>query len=147
MISFWDLPRRTEHVNIFCFSYVSYYFTNSCFSYGEVPSERAKFLCLVRALEPVSRKSRQLSVRARKAVFMFAVFAFKVKISIIFVTEWNYQLTKQNWGKELRPVVSAKDLGVYMDATLIFDENLPFSSSFTVEFPTRKVMRHLQREF
>ena len=63
---------------------VSYYFTNSCFSYGEVPSELAKFLCLVRALEPVSRKSRQLTVRAQKAVFMFAVFAFKVKISIIF---------------------------------------------------------------
>ena len=63
---------------------VSYYFTNSCFSYGEVPSELAKFLCLVRALEPVSRKSRQLTVRAQKAVFMFAVLAFKVKISIIF---------------------------------------------------------------
>ena len=28
-------------------------------------------------------------------------------------------------GKELRPVVSAKDLAVYMDATLSFDENLP----------------------
>ena len=42
-------------------------------------------------------------------------------------------------GKELRPVVSAKDLGVYMDATLSFDENLPLSSSFTVEFLTRKV--------
>ena len=41
-------------------------------------------------------------------------------------------------GKELRPVVSAKDLGVYMDATLSFDENLPLSSSFTVEFLTRK---------
>ena len=63
---------------------VSYYFKNSCFSYGKVPSELAKFLCLVRALVPVSRKSRQLTVRARKAVFMFAVFAFKVKISIIF---------------------------------------------------------------
>ena len=41
-------------------------------------------------------------------------------------------------GTELRPVVSAKDLGVYMDATLSFDENLPLSSSFTVEFLTRK---------
>ena len=27
-------------------------------------------------------------------------------------------------GKELRPVVSAKDLGVYMDATLCFDEHI-----------------------
>ena len=27
-------------------------------------------------------------------------------------------------GKELRPVVSAKDLGVYMDATLSFDERI-----------------------
>ena len=27
-------------------------------------------------------------------------------------------------GKELRPVVSAKDLGVYMDATLSFDEHI-----------------------
>ena len=27
-------------------------------------------------------------------------------------------------GKELRPVVSAKDLGVYMDATLRFDEHI-----------------------
>ena len=31
-------------------------------------------------------------------------------------------------GKELRPVVSAKDLGVYMDATLSFDENLPLGT-------------------
>ena len=47
-----------------------------------------------------------------------------------------------------------------MDATLSFDENLPLSSSFTVEFLTerltelknlasfkKEVMRHLQREF
>ena len=27
-------------------------------------------------------------------------------------------------GKELSPVVSAKDLGVYMDATLSFDEHI-----------------------
>jgi len=27
-------------------------------------------------------------------------------------------------GKELRPVVSAKDLGVYMDATLSFDKHI-----------------------
>ena len=27
-------------------------------------------------------------------------------------------------GKELRPVVSAKDLGAYMDATLSFDEHI-----------------------
>ena len=27
-------------------------------------------------------------------------------------------------GKELRPVVSAKDVGVYMDATLSFDEHI-----------------------
>ena len=30
-------------------------------------------------------------------------------------------------GKELRPVVSAKDLGVYMDATLSFDEHFSIS--------------------
>ena len=33
-------------------------------------------------------------------------------------------------GKELRPVVSAKDLGVYMDATLSFDEH--FSNSLII---------------
>ena len=33
-------------------------------------------------------------------------------------------------GKELRPVVSAKDLGVYMDATLSFDEY--FSNSLII---------------
>ena len=27
-------------------------------------------------------------------------------------------------GKELRPVVSARDLGVYMDGTLSFDEHI-----------------------
>ena len=32
-------------------------------------------------------------------------------------------------GKELRPVVSAKDLGVYMDATLSFDEHITSATS------------------
>ena len=117
---------------------VSYYVTNSCFGYGEVPSELAKFLCLVRALEPVSRKSRQLTVRARKAVFMFAVFAFKVKISIILKNDRMKLLVNEAKLRERVASGSAKDLGVYMDATLSFDENLPLSSSFTVEFLTRK---------
>ena len=65
-------------------------------------------------------------------------------------------------GKELRPVVSAKALGVYMDATLSFDENLPLidrAVSPWNSLPERltevtnlasfkkEVMRHLQREF
>ena len=37
--------------------------------------------------------------RVRKlSAFMFTVFAFKIKLSIILkVTQWNYQLRKQNW--------------------------------------------------
>ena len=33
-----------------------------------------------------------------KSTFMFIAFAFKIKISIIWkMTQWNYQLTKENW--------------------------------------------------
>ena len=34
----------------------------------------------------------------RESCFVFVVFAFKIKASIVLkIIEWNYQLTKQNW--------------------------------------------------
>ena len=43
-------------------------------------------------------------------------------------------------GKELRPVVSAKDLGVYMDATLSFDEHITSVTSSCLSS-----LRHINR--
>ena len=47
-------------------------------------------------------------------------------------------------GKELRPVVSARDLGVYMDATLSFDEHITSVTSFCLSSLSQiNIIKHL----
>ena len=50
----------------------------------------ASFQCLAKSLPG--------SFLGSESYFMFAVFTFKIKASrILTMTQWNYQLTKQNW--------------------------------------------------
>ena len=58
-------------------------------------SVKRKCLHLLSGLGPVSRESPD-NFSGPKSCFMFAVFAFKIKVSIILKTiQWNYQLANK----------------------------------------------------
>ena len=70
-----------------------------------------------------------------KSCFIFAVFAFKIKVSIILkMIQWNYQLMKQNW-----PV---SELGTVLLFNRLWFQNLPSGPKSYRDFrdtgPTRK---------
>ena len=67
---------------------------------GKADRELSTTVVLIMYLEPGTPFSKiPVTFSVRKAAFFsFAVFAFRIKVTMIWrMIQWNYQLTKQNW--------------------------------------------------
>ena len=70
--------------------------TKSRFAISCIWKVKKRFGCGVRPGGPFLERPANFS--SPKNCSVFAVFVFKIKVSIILTTmHWNYQLTKQNW--------------------------------------------------